>query len=83
MPKVSKDVKVEINADLKGIFTSQSSNGNTISDTYNCIHSTHNYFSLIDKPFSLFDDDDDDDAESEIQDMKLHDENESTLVRLY
>ncbi|CAB4398569.1 unnamed protein product [Rhizophagus irregularis] len=59
LPKVSKDVKVEINADLKGIFTSQSSN---------------------DKPFSLFDDDDDDDAESEIQDMKLHDENESALV---
>lgn len=42
-------------------------------------------FLLIAKPFSLFDDDDDDDddAESEIQNMKLHDENESALVRLY
>jgi hypothetical protein len=46
------------------------------------------YFSfLIAKPsFSLFDDDDDDDDDDDksgTQDMKLHDENESTLVRHY
>ncbi|CAG8631023.1 15281_t:CDS:10 [Rhizophagus irregularis] len=32
LPKVSKDVKVEINADLKGIFTSQSSNDMKLHD---------------------------------------------------
>jgi len=28
LPKVSKDIKIEINADLKGIFAPQTSNGN-------------------------------------------------------
>lgn len=64
LPKVSKDVKIEINADLKGIFVSQSFQSSNAKPS----------FSLFG------DGDDDDDTEIETQDIQLHDENESTLV---
>ncbi|GBB85008.1 hypothetical protein RclHR1_01160002 [Rhizophagus clarus] len=78
LPKVSKDVKVEINADLKGIFTSRSSNAKPSFSLFG--NDDNDDDDDDDDDGNDDDDDDDDDAESETQDMKSQNGNESNLV---